>query len=465
MKLDNLIIDNSVTVSNPVLKFENSISDKLVYIETYGCQMNFSDTEIIWSLLLSNGFRETADINNADVIFLNTCSVRENAERKIFNKLTHLKKYKKSKPDLIIGILGCMAERLRKSLIDDYNLVDLVIGPDEYRKLPSLLNNKIETGETGIAVRLSKIETYDDIIPVRKKGISAWVTVMRGCDKFCSFCIVPFTRGRERSRLLKNIVNEVKLLEQDGVKDIWLLGQNVNSYRDGKNDFSDLLSECAVNVPLVRIRFITSHPYDLSEKLLETIAAHKNICKYIHLPVQSGSDRILKLMNRLYTVKQYTGIIEKARNLMNEISFSTDIIAGFPTEKEEDHKMTLDIMKQIEFDSAFMFAYSPRENTKSYSLADDVEIKIKKRRLEEIIELQKEISLKSHTKFTGKTKEILIESFSKKSKDNYMGRTDCNKPVIISVNNNAKNKIKIGDFVNVRINKVNSATLFGEPVD
>jgi tRNA-2-methylthio-N6-dimethylallyladenosine synthase len=465
MKLDNLIIDNSVTVSNPVLKFENSISDKLVYIETYGCQMNFSDTEIIWSLLLSNGFRETADINNADVIFLNTCSVRENAERKIFNKLTHLKKYKKSKPDLIIGILGCMAERLRKSLIDDYNLVDLVIGPDEYRKLPSLLNNKIETGETGIAVRLSKIETYDDIIPVRKKGISAWVTVMRGCDKFCSFCIVPFTRGRERSRLLKNIVNEVKLLEQDGVKDIWLLGQNVNSYRDGKNDFSDLLSECAVNVPLVRIRFITSHPYDLSEKLLETIAAHKNICKYIHLPVQSGSDRILKLMNRLYTVKQYTGIIEKARNLMNEISFSTDIIAGFPTEKEEDHKMTLDIMKQIEFDSAFMFAYSPRENTKSYSLADDVEIKIKKRRLEEIIELQKEISLKSLTKFTGKTKEILIESFSKKSKDNYMGRTDCNKPVIISVNNNAKNKIKIGDFVNVRINKVNSATLFGEPVD
>jgi tRNA-2-methylthio-N6-dimethylallyladenosine synthase len=465
MKLDNLIIDNSVTVSNPVLKFENSISDKLVYIETYGCQMNFSDTEIIWSLLLSNGFRETADINNADVIFLNTCSVRENAERKIFNKLTHLKKYKKSKPDLIIGILGCMAERLRKSLIDDYNLVDLVIGPDEYRKLPSLLNNKIETGETGIAVRLSKIETYDDIIPVRKKGISAWVTVMRGCDKFCSFCIVPFTRGRERSRLLKNIVNEVKLLEQDGVKDIWLLGQNVNSYRDGKNDFSDLLSECAVNVPLVRIRFITSHPYDLSEKLLETIAAHKNICKYIHLPVQSGSDRILKLMNRLYTVKQYTGIIEKARNLMNEISFSTDIIAGFPTEKEEDHKMTLDIMKQIEFDSAFMFAYSPRENTKSYSLADDVEIKIKKRRLEEIIELQKEISLKSHTKFTGKTKEILIESFSKKSKDNYIGRTDCNKPVIISVNNNAKNKIKIGDFVNVRINKVNSATLFGEPVD
>lgn len=437
--------------------FEKTENHRKVYIETYGCQMNFSDTEIILSVLSDYGYNESSNIEESDVILLNTCSVRENAENKIKSRLSNLKRYKKNHPERIIGILGCMAERLKNELLEREKIVDLIVGPDEYRKLPDLIENVFETGEKGIAVKLSKVETYDDITPVRKDGVTAFISVMRGCDKFCSFCIVPFTRGRERSRKLKSIVDESRKLFDEGIKEVTLLGQNVNSYKDGNNDFSDLLKSVALAVPEMRIRYTTSHPYDLSDKLLETMAEHKNICKYIHLPVQSGSDRILKLMNREYSVKHYLGITEKAKMLIPGIGLSTDIIAGFPTETDEDHKMTLDLLEEVKYDGAFMFAYSPRENTKAYKYLDDIPYETKQKRLEEIIELQRKISLKINKELIGKEKEILIEATSKKSSDFLMGRTDCNKSTIIPKANH-----KIGDLVNVKINKANSATLFGE---
>jgi len=453
--------------------FRKVDNDKEVFIETYGCQMNLSDTEIVLSVLSDFGYNESTDINNSDIILLNTCSVREHAEIKIFNRLNDLKKYKKANPNLVIGILGCMAERLRKELLENQNIVDLIVGPDEYRKLPGLIDNVMETGDKGIAVRLSKVETYDDITPVRKEGISAWISVMRGCDKFCTFCVVPFTRGRERSRKLDNIVAEAKRLSLEGVKDIYLLGQNVNSYNDGEYDFPDLLKSCAEAVPDVRIRYITSHPYDLSMKLLETMASYDNVCKFIHLPIQSGSDRILKLMNRLYTVEQYSNVIKKARELMPDIGLSTDIISCFPSETDVEHKMTLDVMKEVKYDSAFTFTYSPRENTKAYRLKNDIDKETRKRRLEEIIELQRKISYNVNKEIVGNQKEVLLESKSKKSNDYLMGRTDCNKSVIIPrelslVNGNGNKHVsksfKPGDLVNVKIKKVNSATLFGTPV-
>lgn len=429
-----------------------------VYIETFGCQMNFSDTEILLSILSQNSYYETTDLTQADVILLNTCSVRKHAEDKICSKLNTLKKYKKKNPKLIIGLLGCMAERMKDRLFNEFEFLDLIAGPDEYRKLPILIN-EVRDGKKGVAVKLSKKETYDDIIPLRKRGISAFISIMRGCDKFCSFCIVPYTRGRERSRSYRSIIKEAKCLAEEGVKEITLLGQNVNSYKDGEYDFADLLVGVADAVEKVRIRFTTSHPYDLSVKLLEAVASRKNICKYIHLPVQSGSNRILKLMNRFYKIEEYKEIISNARRLMPEVGISTDIIAGFPTETEEDHKLTLKLLEEIKFDSAYTFIYSPREGTKAYKLTDDVPMETKKKRLGEIINLQRKISLNIHKKLIGREKEILIESYSKKSKEFLLGRTDCNKTVIIP-----KNNLNIGDYVNVRIEKVNSATLFGTAI-
>ncbi len=426
-----------------------------VYVETYGCQMNFSDTEILLSILLDNGFYETGEISDADVIFLNTCSVRKHAEDKIYSRLNSLKKLKKSKPHLIIGLLGCMAERVKRELFNKFEFLDLITGPDEYRKLPELIRS-VRRGEKGIAIKLSKTETYDDITPYRKVGVNAWISIMRGCDKFCSFCIVPFTRGRERSRSYNSIIKEAHCLYNEGVKEIILLGQNVNSYRYNDFDFADLLIAVANATGNTRIRFTTSHPYDLSEKLLKAIASKENICKYLHLPVQSGSDKILKLMNRHYTIEDYKAVINKARELIPEIGISTDLISGFPGETDEDHKLTLKLIEEVQFDSAFTFIYSPREGTKAFKLKDDVPLELKKKRLSEIINLQRKISLNIHKKLIGKKKQILIESYSKRSKDFLMGRTDCNKTVIIP-----KGNYNIGDFVNVKIKKVNSATLFG----
>ncbi|MBM4175353.1 MAG: tRNA (N6-isopentenyl adenosine(37)-C2)-methylthiotransferase MiaB [Ignavibacteria bacterium] len=425
-----------------------------IYIETYGCQMNLADTEIVQGVLNSTGYKFTNDISQADVVLVNTCAIREHAEERIYGRLGEFRHQKKENPNLIVGVLGCMAERLRKQLIEEEKVVDLIVGPDEYRRVPELIENAF-VGEKGIAVRLSKTETYDDIIPYREEGISAWISVMRGCDKFCTFCVVPFTRGRERSRSLESIVEEVRLLSERGFKEINLLGQNVNSYQDDSFDFADLLYAVSKVDKQMRVRFTTSHPQDFSDKLVRTIAENENICNYIHLPVQSGSNRILQLMNRTYTVKHFLKLVEKARIEIPSVSFSTDIITGFPTETDDDHQMTMDLMKEVQFDGAFMFKYSARENTKAWNLGDDVAEEIKSIRLREIIEQQQKISYEINQTLIGKTFEILIEDLSKKSEDFYMGRTDTNKIVIVP-----KGDLRIGDYCLVKIERANSATLF-----
>ncbi|MCX7876127.1 MAG: tRNA (N6-isopentenyl adenosine(37)-C2)-methylthiotransferase MiaB [Melioribacteraceae bacterium] len=430
-----------------------------VYIETYGCQMNFADSELVMGILKNKGFELAKNIDDANIILLNTCSIRDNAEQKIYSRLDHLKGVKRNNPSTVIGILGCMAERLRKNLIEEKKIVDLVVGPDEYRRLPEFIDLAYG-GEKGIGVKLSRTETYDDIIPYREDGLSAWISVMRGCDKFCTYCVVPFTRGRERSRDLNSIVDEVKNLEQRGFKEVTLLGQNVNSYSFEDKDFADLLAASAKAAPSMRIRFTTSHPQDLSDKLLYTIAEHENICNYIHLPVQSGSNRILELMNRTYTIEHYLNLIDKARKIISNVSFSTDIIAVFPTETEEDHQATLNVMKQVRYDGAYMFKYSAREGTKAYQMNDDVSDEIKTRRLNEIIDLQQKISWEINQNLIGSEELILIESLSKKSDDFYSGRTDSNKICIVPKNDN----YKIGDYVKVKINRATSATLFGDPI-
>ncbi len=474
LDLNNLIVSNLNTVTaKPSSVFNKKKNDKRVYIETYGCQMNYSDTEIVLSVLSEYGYNETSDIDIADVILLNTCSIRENAETKIYFRLDKMKFYKRRNPQLVVGILGCMAERLRKDLLEKVKLVDIIVGPDEYRRVPELIDNVIETGEKGIAVKLSKVETYDDITPVRKEGITAWLSIMRGCDKFCTFCVVPFTRGRERSRNFNSIVNETRRLFDEGVRDIWLLGQNVNSFRHEGKDFADLLEACAKAVPELRLRYTTSHPYDCSEKLIDTMAKYDNICKYIHLPVQSGSDRVLKDMNRLYTIEQYMKVMKYAREIMPEIGLSTDIISCFPGETEEDHQLTMDLIREVRYDGAYMFPYSRRENTKAYRLPETINEETKQRRLDEIIDVQRKISYEINSNLVGRTKKILLESLSKKSDIQFLGRTDCNKSVIIPnkstfVNENGilinERTFKIGEMVDVRITKANSATLFGEAV-
>jgi tRNA-2-methylthio-N6-dimethylallyladenosine synthase len=350
-----------------------------------------------------------------------------------------------------------MAERLRKDLIEEKKIVDLIVGPDEYRRLPDLIN-VVFHGEKGIGVRLSKTETYDDIIPYREDGLQAWISVMRGCDKFCTFCVVPFTRGRERSKPLISVVNEIEKLSERGFKEVTLLGQNVNSYRDGNNDFADLLAASAEVDSNLRIRFTTSHPQDLSDKLLFTLAEHPNLCNYIHLPVQSGSNRILELMNRTYTVEQYLNLIERAKKIIPGVSFSTDIIAGFPTETSEDHQLTLEVMEQVRYDGAYMFKYSPREGTKAYKMDDDVPDDVKKERLQEIINLQQQISFEINQGLIGQEEIVLIEGFSRKSDDFLSGRTDTNKVLIIPFNE----KIKEGTYIKAKVTRATHATLFGD---
>ncbi len=431
-----------------------------VYIETYGCQMNLADTEIVQGILKLSGYSLTNNVDNADIVLLNTCSIRENAEQRIYGRLGNFKRVKDSKPEMVVGILGCMAERLRKDLIEEKKIVDLVVGPDEYRRLPELINTAFN-GEKGIGVKLSRTETYDDIIPYREDGLQAWISVMRGCDKFCTFCVVPYTRGRERSRALNSITEEVAQLSSRGFREVTLLGQNVNSYNDNGSDFADLLAACAIVDRNIRIRFTTSHPQDLSDKLLYTIAGHSNICNYIHLPVQSGSNKILELMNRTYTIEHYLNLIEKARAIIPGVSFSTDIITGFPAETYDDHLMTLDVMRQVRYDGAFMFKYSPREGTKAFKMEDDVAEEVKTKRLQEIIDLQQKISYEINQTLQQKEEVILIEGYSRKSEQFFSGRTGTNKVVIIPVND----EIKEGDYVKVKIYKATSATLFGEFIE
>ncbi|MBI9072769.1 MAG: tRNA (N6-isopentenyl adenosine(37)-C2)-methylthiotransferase MiaB [Melioribacteraceae bacterium] len=431
-----------------------------VYIETYGCQMNVADSELVMGILKNKGYRITEVAEEANVILLNTCSIRENAEVRIHGRLGNLKKLKENRADTVIGVLGCMAERLRKRLMDEQKMVDLVVGPDEYRRLPEFIDNAF-TGEKGIGVKLSRTETYDDIEPFREEGISAWISIMRGCNNFCSYCVVPYTRGRERSVDLESVVADVKKLSERGFREITLLGQNVNSYNSEGNDFADLLASCAVIDRSMRIRFSTSHPKDISEKLLQTIADHENICNYIHLPVQSGSNKVLDEMKRTYTIEHYNSIIDKAKELIPNVSFSTDIIAGFPNESDEDHDATLEVIKRSRFNGAYMFKYSPREGTKAYNLEDNVSEAIKTKRLSEIIDLQHKISFENNQELIGKEQILLVEGSSKKSDQFLAGRTDSNKVAIFPYSEDAG----VGSYVKVKINRATSATLFADLIE
>lgn len=459
MHLDLPILDQSAHASVVQPGAENG---KKVYVETYGCQMNVNDSEIVLGVLNASGFVPTDGPDDADVILLNTCAIRDNAERKIHERLSHLKHTKKSNSDLVVGVLGCMAERLRAKLLDT-QLVDIVVGPDEYRRVPELVAEAMG-GDRGIAVKLSRVETYDDIVPLRTEGISAWISIMRGCDKFCTFCVVPFTRGRERSRPLASVVDEAKQLWDQGFKEITLLGQNVNSYRDDASgyDFADLLAATARVVPHMRIRYTTSHPQDMSDKLIDTMAEWDNICKYIHLPVQSGSNRILEVMNRTYTVEHYLGRIRRIKQAMPNCAMSTDIIAGFCTETEDDHQRTLDVMREVRYEGAYMFAYSPRENTKAWKMGDDVPDDVKSRRLNEIIALQNSISREINQTEAGIIHPVLVEGPSKRNDAEWKGRTDTNKTVIFT--HDGTRGYIVGDSVQVKIDRANSATLFGELV-
>jgi len=459
MHLDLPILDQGAPASAVPTVAENG---KKVYVETYGCQMNVNDSEIVLGVLNASGFVPTDGPDDADVILLNTCAIRDNAERRIHERLFHLQHTKKLNSDLVVGVLGCMAERLRTKLLET-QLVDIVVGPDEYRRVPELVAEAMG-GDRGIAVKLSRVETYDDIVPLRTEGISAWISIMRGCDKFCTFCVVPFTRGRERSRPLASVVDEAKQLWDKGFKEITMLGQNVNSYRDDVSgyDFADLLAATARAVPNMRIRYSTSHPQDMSDKLIDTMAEWDNICKYIHLPVQSGSNRILELMNRTYTVEHYLSRMRRIKHVMPNCATSTDIIAGFCTETEDDHQRTLDVMREVRYEGAYMFAYSPRENTKAWKMGDDVPDDVKNRRLSEIIELQRGISGELNQTEPGMVHPVLVEGPSKRNAAQWKGRTDTNKTVVFT--HDGTRGYIVGDTVNIKIDRAGSGTLFGELV-
>lgn len=429
---------------------------KKLFIETYGCQMNVADSEVIASVMKMAGYETCASIDEADAVLLNTCSVRENAENKIYNRLEALHAMQRKKA-FIIGVVGCMAERVKEDLIEHHH-VNLVAGPDSYLSLPELFA-AAEMGEKAINVELSTTETYRDVIPERVCGshISGFVSIMRGCNNFCHYCIVPYTRGRERSREVNSILNEVKDLQDKGYKEVTLLGQNVNSYRFDSVGFPQLLSTVAETFPTMRIRFTTSHPKDMSDETLEVIASHPNICRHIHLPVQSGSDRILKLMNRKYTREWYLGRVAAIRRIIPDCSITTDIFVGYHSETEEDHQLSLSLMREVGYDSAFMFKYSERPGTyASKHLPDDVPEETKIRRLNEMIALQNTLSAESYKKDIGKTFEILVEGVSKRSKEQLFGRTPQNKVVVFDRGNH-----HIGDFVTVMVTESSSATLKG----
>jgi len=439
---------------------------KHFYIESYGCAMNFADSEVVASILAKNGFGSTRNIEIADLILLNTCSIREKAEQTVRKRLTEFRKLKTQNPGLLVGVLGCMAERLKSKLLDEEKLVDLVVGPDAYRTLPNLINDA-GTGQKAVNVLLSRDETYADISPVRidSNGISGFVSIMRGCNNMCSFCVVPFTRGRERSRDAFSIVAECRDLFEKGYKEITLLGQNVDSYywnnpeNNASTTFAMLLESVALISPTLRVRFSTSHPKDITDEVLFTMAKYPNICKYIHLPVQSGSTRILQLMNRTYTREWYLSKVARIKEIMPECTVSSDIIAGFCTETEQDHQDTISIMQAAQYDYSYMYFYSERPGTlaaKRYE--DDIPETIKKRRLQEIVDVQWTLSNESNKRDVGKSFEVLIEGDSKKSEAAWMGRTSQNKVVVFPKSNHP---LKKGDYVEIYITEFTKGTLLG----
>ena len=437
-------------------------SGRKLYIETYGCQMNGGDSEIVVSIMQQEGFRYTESLEEADIVLINTCSIRDNAEQRIWGRLSEMRHMRKKKPSLIIGIIGCMAERLKEDLTKGGTGVDIVAGPDAYRDLPRLVR-EVDGGATGVNVELSKEETYAEIAPVRldRNGVSAFIAIMRGCNNYCSYCVVPYTRGIERSRDAKTIVAEARTLFENGYREVTLLGQNVNSYRTGDVDFPELLKQVAEISPLLRVRFATSHPKDISDKLLETMASMPNICRAIHLPAQSGSTEMLKRMNRKYTREWYLERVEAIRRYMPDCAITTDLIAGFAHETEEEHAETLSLMREVGYDFAYMFTYSERPGTFAQrNLGDDIPEDVKTRRLTEIIDLQNKLSEESNKRDIGKEFEILVECTSKRSEEQLSGRTSQNKMVVFDRHN-----FKVGDYVKVRITGCSSATLFGEVVE
>jgi tRNA-2-methylthio-N6-dimethylallyladenosine synthase len=448
---------------------KSSKATRKLYIESYGCQMNFADSEIVASIMRENDFATTSKIEEAELILLNTCAIRDNAEQKVRNRLQHLIPMKNKRKNVKIGILGCMAERLKTKLLEEEKIVDMVVGPDAYRDLPNLIN-EVEDGHKAVNVFLSREETYADITPIRlnSNGVTAMISIMRGCDNMCSFCVVPYTRGRERSRDAQSIVKEATDLFNQGYREVTLLGQNVDSYKwtaapdGGTVTFANLLEMVALIHPDLRVRFSTSHPKDITDEVLYTMKKYDNICKYIHLPAQSGSSRILELMNRTYDREWYIGKIDRIREILGqECGISQDMIAGFCTETEEDHQETLSLLDYVKYDYGYMFAYSERPNTPAAKkLVDDVPEEIKSRRLAEIIARQREHSLERNQLCVGKTYKILVEGFSKRSEKDLSGRNDQNKIVVFP-----KENFRKGDYVNVLITECSSGTLIGKTVD
>jgi len=474
-RIENKVIDlaqqGQATVLNTSVKNTNG---KRLYVESYGCQMNFSDSEVVASIMTEEGYTTTRNMEEADVVLINTCSIRENAETRVRNRLTEFKKRKNDNPNLVVGILGCMAERLKTSLLESEQLVDLVAGPDAYRDLPNLVQ-EVGSGQRAVNVLLSREETYADIAPIRMdaQGVSAFVTIMRGCDNMCSFCVVPFTRGRERSRDPKTIVNECRTLFEQGYREVTLLGQNVDSYRwnisakgevkqqgEPTTNFAQLLALVAQISPDLRVRFSTSHPKDMTDQVLETMAKYENICKYIHLPVQSGNTEVLARMNRGYTRQWYLDRIASIRKIMPDCAISTDIITGFCSETDDEHADTVSLMKEVQYEFAYMFKYSERPKTLAQRrFKDDVPEEQKNKRLSEIIDLQQHASLMRHKQQIGKIKKILVEGPSKRSPHEWCGRDTRNSMVVFP-----KGNFKVGDYIQVKIISCSSATLKGELV-
>ncbi len=470
---------NPTQYNGEVLEQPQTEGSRKLYIESYGCQMNFSDSEIVASILSKEGFSTTTSLEDADLVLVNTCSIREKAEQTVRKRLEHFNHAKKNKPSMKVGVLGCMAERLKHQFLEEEKIVDMVVGPDAYKDLPNLVA-EIDEGRDAVNVILSKEETYGDVSPVRlnSNGVTAFVSITRGCDNMCTFCVVPFTRGRERSRDPKSILEEVEALAKQGYKEVTLLGQNVDSYlwyggglkkdfdkasemqKATAVNFAQLLSMVAKAHPHVRIRFSTSNPQDMTLDVIDAMAAHENICKYIHLPVQSGSNRILEKMNRLHTREEYMTLINNILERIPDCAISQDMIAGFPTETEEDHQDTLSLMEYVKYDFGFMFAYSERPGTLAgRKFEDDIPEEIKKRRLNEIIAMQQKHSLYRTKQHLGKVEEVLIEGTSKKSEAHWMGRNTQNTVVVFE-----KGPYKVGDYVNVRIEDCTSATLLGTAV-
>ncbi|MFQ5823874.1 MAG: tRNA (N6-isopentenyl adenosine(37)-C2)-methylthiotransferase MiaB [bacterium] len=432
---------------------------KKVYIETYGCQMNEYDTELIRSILKANNYEFTESERDAEVIFFNTCAIRENAHSKVYGRLGEIKHLKDENHSLVVGLLGCMAQNLRGHLKTHENLVDIFAGPDSYKRLPKMIQSVLEKGQKEYDFSLSEFEDYSDVFPDHLSGVNAWIAVMRGCDNFCTFCVVPYTRGRERSRSPESVVVEAEILAVEGFKQITLLGQNVNSYRSEGKDFADLMIQVAELDGIKRIRFTSPHPKDFPDKFLQVMAENSKICNHIHLPLQAGNDRILQRMARTYTKREFLDLVNKIRNSIPDVTLSTDVIVGFSAETDEEFEDTCEVMKEVEFDSAFIFKYSERKNTIAYrKYPDDVSPHKKTERIVKLNELQKQISLKRNREAIGKTFEIMVEGPSKKNENDWMGRTEGNKIVIFP-----KGEFKPGDLIQVEIQDATANTLFGRP--